>query len=169
MLLCCLPAGARRQMSSRQTSVSPSQQRLVKHSVLKYLSIQWLRELLKYRVRKCHLINCEKEGRRSTCSFFFAVLKPGMSKCLEKFSRTSVIVLLLSWIVLYGMIDWRVFFLFCSPNRDHSVQSVRRQVEWCPLWRDHLRRLQRLLSTLAEFGRGELSVPPTEKLRGWSG
>ena len=53
-------------------------------------------ELLKYRVRKCHLINCEKEGRRSTCSFFFAVLKPGMSKCLEKFSRTSVIVLLLS-------------------------------------------------------------------------
>ena len=65
-------------------------------------------------MRKCHLINCEKEGRRSTCSFFFAVLKPGMSKCLEKFSRTSVIVLLLSWIVLYGMIDWRVFSYFAA-------------------------------------------------------
>ena len=56
--------------------------------------------------------------------------------------------------------------LFSSPNRDHSVQSVRGQIERSSLWRDHVRRLQRLFSTLSKFRCGQLSVPPPKELRG---
>lgn len=63
-----------------------------------------------------------------------------------------------------------VFSSFCSsPNRDHPVQGVRRQVEWGPLWRHHLWRLQRLLSTLTELRSGELPMSPSKELCRGSG
>ena len=60
------------------------------------------------------------------------------------------------------------FYFFCSPNRDHSVQGVRRQVQWGPLWRDYVRRLQRLFSPITKFWRGKLSVSKAKELCGGS-
>ena len=62
-----------------------------------------------------------------------------------------------------------VFLLFfSSPNRDHSVQGVRGQVQWGPLWRDYVRRLQRLFSPIAKFWCGKLSVSKAKELCGGS-
>ena len=60
------------------------------------------------------------------------------------------------------------FYFFSSPNRDHSVQGVRRQVQWGPLWRDYVRRLQRLFSPITKFWRGKLSVSKAKELCGGS-
>lgn len=49
-------------------------------------------------------------------------------------------------------------------DRDHPLQSVRRQVLRCALWRHHVRGLQGVLPPVAVLG-GELPVPPPEELR----
>ena len=65
-------------------------------------------------------------------------------------------------------IDDDLLSFCCSPNRDHPVQGVRRQVERGALRRDHLRGLQGLLPPQPEL-RGELPVPAPEELRGGQG
>jgi len=52
-----------------------------------------------------------------------------------------------------------------SPDRDHTVQGVRRQVQRRPLRRDHVRRLQGSLQTVAVV-RGQLPVSAQQELRG---
>lgn len=57
---------------------------------------------------------------------------------------------------------------FYSSNRNHTVQSVRRQVERRSLRRDHVRGLQRVLSAVTVV-RGQLPVSTQQELRGGSG
>lgn len=60
-----------------------------------------------------------------------------------------------------------LFHPTCSSNRDHTVQSVRRQVFGRPLRRHHVRGLQGFLSPVAELRR-QLPVSAEQAVRGRS-